>query len=409
MRLGDHMKRIVFHIDVNNAFLSWTAVLLLNQGYRYDIRTSYAVIGGDEKARRGIVLAKSMAAKKMGIYTSETLYSARKKCPALRIYPPNYLWYQKQSNRLFELLSTYTNEIEVFSIDECFLNYGAIEHLYGDAYSFALKLKDQIEQTLGFTVNIGIANNKLCAKMASDFEKPNKVHTLYQEEVETKMWPLPIGDLFGVGKRSVEKLKQLGIHTIGDLAHSEANHLFPYFKNQSLHLIELANGIDESPIQAIPEENKGISNSTTLSHDVTNKSEVFRILESLSDNVGLTLRRQEKYASVIAITMKDRYFKSSSHQRKLKNATNLTSEIFEVTRELFEESWNSEPLRLLGVSLMGLSNKSNHQVSLFDSLEKRDQEMKLETTVDELKEKYGLDVIGSASLKEKKVGKKYLK
>lgn len=403
------MERIIFHIDVNNAFLSWTAVDLLNQGYRYDIRNSYAVIGGDEKARRGIVLAKSPSAKKLGIYTSETLYSARKKCPALRIFPPNYQWYQTMSHRLFQLLSHYTNDIEVFSIDECFLDYGKIKHRYGDEVLFAEQLKDEIATTLGFTVNIGIANNKLCAKMASDFEKPNKVHTLYEWEVSTKLYPLPIRDLFGVGKRSTEKLQKLGIETIGALAHTSPEVLYPYFKNQSLRLIEMAQGIDTTEVHSEKEDNKGISNSTTLSHDVTKKGEALQVLASLCDNVALTLRRQKKYASVIAITIKDHYFKSSSHQRKIKNATNLTNEIYETVKQLFEEGWNEEPIRLLGVSLTGLMKESNHQVSLFDSLEQREKEIQLEATVDELKEKFGSNVIGNAAIKEHKIGKKYLK
>ena len=176
------MKNIIFHIDVNNAFLSWSALDLLNQGFKYDIRNSYAVIGGDETKRRGIVLAKSNSAKKVGIVTGETLYSARKKCKVLKVYPPNYNFYQKKSKELFELLGKYTDDIEPFSIDECFLDYTKIKHFYGDEVKFAYKLKTEIKEKLGFTVNIGIANNKLCAKMASDFLKPDRVHTLYEEE-----------------------------------------------------------------------------------------------------------------------------------------------------------------------------------------------------------------------------------
>ena len=178
------MDRIIFHIDVNNAFLSWTAIELLQNGYKYDIRDSYAVIGGDPKLRKGIVLAKSNLCKKLGIYTSETLYSAKKKCPNLKVYPPNYEFYQKMSNSLFNLLSKYTPDIEIASIDECYLDYGKVKRLYGDEIEFAKKIQKEIYDTLGFTVNIGIANNKLCAKMASDFSKPNKIHTLYKNEIE---------------------------------------------------------------------------------------------------------------------------------------------------------------------------------------------------------------------------------
>lgn len=396
------MERIIMHIDVNNAFLSWSAIDLLNKGFGYDIRNSYAVIGGDETTRRGVVLAKSMPAKKMGIQTGETLFSARKKCPALRTFPPNYLWYQKMSAQLFTLLSHYTCDIEIFSIDECFLDYGKVAHLYGDPIDFAYRLKEEIYTKLGFTVNIGIANNKLCAKMASDFEKPNRVHTLWENEVKDKMFPLPISDLFGVGKKSTEKLKKLGIHTIGILAQSSVNQLYPYFKNQSLHLIEIANGIDESPVVVTKEENKGISNSTTLPKDVSSKVELCQVLESISNNVALELRRQNKYTQVICVQLKDQYFHSYSHQKKLKNATNLTKEIYETSKELLDEMWQGEPIRLVGIRLDHLSNQSMHQVSLFEIVEKRDQDVKLEKTIDSLKEKYGFQVIENASLLEGK-------
>ncbi len=393
------------HIDVNNAFLSWSAVDLLNQGFGYDIRDSYAVIGGDEKTRRGVVLAKSPLAKKMGVQTGETLYSARKKCPALRTFPPNYLWYQKMSKNLFQLLSKYTCDIEVFSIDECFLDYGKVQSLYGDSYLFAQKIKDEIENTLGFTVNIGIANNKLCAKMASDFSKPNQIHTLYETEVREKMHPLPIGDLFGVGKKSSEKLKKIGIKTIGDLAHTTPEHLYPYFKNQSIKLIEMANGIDMSEVISTKEENKGISNSTTLEKDVTSKVELYQVLESISNNVALELRRQNKYTCVICVQLKDQYFRSYSHQKKLKNATNLTKEIFETSKFLLDEMWEGEPIRLVGIRLDHFTSTSLHQVSLFETVEKRDQDVTLERTLDSLKEKYGHRVIDTASLLDgKKVG-----
>lgn len=403
------MEKIILHIDVNNAFLSWSALDLLENGYKYDIRNSYAVIGGDETKRRGVVLAKSNSAKKLGIVTGEALFQARKKCSALRIYPPNFLWYQKKSQELFKLLSKYTNDIEVFSIDECFFDYGKVKHLYGDEISFAYRIKEEIFKNLGFSVNIGIANSKLCSKMASDFEKPNKVHTLYDSEITLKMHPLPVEELFGIGKKTAPKLKKLGIKTIGDLASFNSSELYKYFKNQSSKMIQSAKGIDESEVIFQKEENKGISNSTTLEHDVTNKLEAYECLKSLSENIGLSLRKQKKYCSVVAVNLKNNYFKSSSHQVKLKNSTNITNEIYETAKKLFDELWTLEPIRLIGLRVDQLSVNSNHQVSLFDSIDIRENDMSLEKTVDNLKDKYGFNIINNADNNKVQISKKYLK
>lgn len=401
------MKRIIFHIDVNNAFLSWSAIDLLNKGYKYDIRNSYAVIGGDEKARRGIVLAKSNAAKKMGIVTAETLYSARKKCPALRIYPSNYPFYAEMSKKLFHLLSKYSPDIEVASIDECYLDYGKVQNIYGDPYLFAKKIQKEIYDTLGFTVNIGIANNKLCAKMASDFSKPYKIHTLYEEEVKEKMWPLPVDDLYGIGKKTAPKLHQLNIHTIGDLAHTDSKKLDRYFKNQASFMIASANGIDENPVVSEASIPKGIGNEITLDHDITSKQELCSYLLGLSENVALRLRRQKKYAYVIVVTIKDCYFRRMSHQKKLKNATNITREIYETACQILQEM-EIESVRLIGIRLDHLTDASNHQVSLFEDLKDREESSELEQTVDELKSKFGMSVIQKASLLASSIGDKKL-
>ncbi len=386
------MERIIFHIDVNNAFLSWTAIDLLRHGSKLDIRTIPAVIGGDEKQRKGIVVARSYPAKRLGINTPEPLYQARKKCPNLKVYPPDFKWYKYMSNKLFSYLSNYTDEIEIFSIDECFLDYTSIKHIYGDEMEFAKKISNDIKKNLKFTVNIGIANNKLCAKMASDFSKPDKIHTLYDYEVKDKMYPLPIEDLLWIGRKTSEKLRNLKINTIGDLANADSYYLSKYFKNMAIKMIETAKGIDDSIVDKIGVEQKGIGNEITLINDLTDKDEIFKELIKIADKVSLRLRNQNKYASVVAVVLKDKNFKRISHQRKLKNATNSTDEIVKVVKELLYEMGELEPIRLIGVRVDNLTNNLVKQVSIFDSEEDYEKNIALQKVIDDIRKKYGKDL-----------------
>ena len=396
------MEPIILHIDVNSAFLSWTAIDLLNNGFGKDIREEYAVISGDESKRHGIVLAKSDKAKQKGIITGESLYNARRKCPNLNVYAPDYHLYEEMSDCLFKLLSTYTPDIEILSIDECFIDYTKIKKLYGDEIAFAHKLKDKIKQELGFTVNIGIGNNKLCAKMASDFQKPDKVHTLYQHEVKAKLWPLPINELYGIGKKTSEKLITLNIKTIGDLANIDYNFLYKYFKNQAASMIDSANGIDHSLDKSNSMPPKGICHSITLERDLTTKEEIYEVLQMIVERVAISLRKQHKYAYVVVVNLKNQFFKSYSHQVKLKNATNITNEIFETTKRLLDEMWKNEPIRLVGIRLDSLVDSDHYQQSLFEDVVDREKQKKLEEVIDNLKSKYGHHIIKPAALSKNK-------
>ena len=386
------------HIDVNNAFLSWSAIDLLNKGYKYDIRNSYAVIGGDEKKRSGIVLAKSTPAKKLGIVTAETLYSARKKCKVLKVYPPNFKFYNEMSNKFFSLLRKYTPDIEIASIDECYLDYGKVKSLYGDEITFAYKIKDEIKNTLGFTVNIGIANNKLCAKMASDFSKPDKVHTLYENEVKEKMYPLDVGDLFGIGKRTVPKLNSLGIYKISDLALADPVMLEKYFKNQAYVMIKVANGIDDSIVDSNEYHPSCIGNEITLPHNISSKREAYDKLLILSEYVSKRLRKEEKYASVVCVTIKDEFLKRRSHQKKLLNETNIEKEIYKTACMIFDEFWNGENIRLIGIRLDGLTISKKYQGSIFENVEKREHDEKIDKLIDNINFKFGKNTIKKAGI-----------
>lgn len=396
-------KRIIFHIDVNNAFLSWSAVLLLKQGYQIDIRKIPSIIGGDETKRHGIVLAKSPVAKKYGIKTAETLYSARKKCPNLQIFPPNHKWYYEQSRLFHEYLKQYTPIVQKYSVDEAYLDFSGTHYIYDDYIKLAYRIKDEIKEKFGFTVNVGIANNMLCAKMASDFEKPDKVHTLFLEEVKSKMWPLPIEELFMVGKSTAKILKSLGINTIKDLASTDLALLRKHFKNQAQFLKDSANGIDYSKVEKPISKTESISTTETLVRDVSEKSELTEILFRQTDDVARQLRKREKYCNVVAIIYKNSNFESYSKQIKLERATNNTTDIYNVVLHLLEISFRNEPIRLIGVRLSDLSKDRVKQLSLFD----KEDEIKtsnddFQKVVDSLNNRFGHNSVIPASMKRKK-------
>lgn len=393
-------ERIIFHIDVNNAFLSWTAVLLLKNGYKQDIRKIPSIIGGDESQRHGIVLAKSPIAKKYGIVTAETLYQARKKCPSLQCFPANFEWYQEKSKELMNYLSQYSPLIEQFSVDECFIDMTGTNYLYKNYEELAYKIKDEVKEKFGYTVNVGIANNKLCAKMASDFEKPDKVHTLYSNEITSKMWPLPVGDLFMVGKKTAEALNKLNINTIGDLANADIKLLEKHFKNQSIYLKQSALGIDESKVSPRKEQTTSISTTETLPYDYTDEEKLKEILFRQTEEVTRQLRQKKQFARTVAVIFKNNQFVNYSAQAKLPTETNITKEIYKLVVEIFDKNYKKDPIRLIGVRLADLTNKKEKQITLFeDEVEEEEKEDVFQQTLDNINNKFGKSLIAPASLK----------
>lgn len=389
------MERIILHIDVNNAFLSWHAIKMLKSGYKKDIRNLVAVIGGSEENRTGIVLAKSMPVKKLGIKTGDSLYSARRICPNILVFHPDFSFYQEMSNKLFSLLLTFSPDIEIASIDECYMDYSKVKSLYGDEKEFAYMLKDKIKKELGFTVNIGIGNNKLCAKMASDFSKPDKVHTLYLNEISSKMYPLSIDDLFGVGKSTSKKLKMLNINTIGDLANFPINSLNKIFKNKANYLINIANGIDDSIVNTMSDNRKGISNEITLSEDVNNINILNEYIFILSQYLSERLCKANKYAYVICVILKTSSFVRKNHQKRLKNPINSTADIYTFSKELLKEFYNGEDIRLVGIRLDDLVDDLNYQTSIFDENDVVDR--KIDQVILDINNKLGKDIVKRAS------------
>lgn len=394
-------ERIVFHIDVNNAFLSWTAVLLLKEGYKQDIRNIASVIGGDEKKRQGIVLAKSPIAKKIGIITAEPIYQAKKKCPSLQCFPPNYQWYYEKSDELFKYLSQYSPIIERYSVDECFIEMTGTNYLYKDYKKLALKIKEEIKQKFGYTVNVGIANNKLCAKMASDFEKPDKVHTLFQNEIEEKLWPLPVGELFMVGKKSAEGLKKLNIHTIKDLAHTDKKILNNHFKQQGQYMKNAAWGIDDSKVEIRSDKRDSISTTETLSHDFTDEDKLKEVLFRQTEKVTRQLRKQKEYAKTVAVIFKNNNFINYTAQAKLKTPSNITKDIYELVIKIFNDHYKKDAIRLIGVRLSDFCKTKETQLSLFEenNTKEIDGAADIQKTIDEINEKFGKGIVTPASLK----------
>ena len=392
------MERLILHVDANNAYLSWTAVDMLKKGYKIDIRTIPSIIGGDEEMRHGIVLAKSPVAKKFGVVTGETIYQAKKKCPVLSSYPVNFAVYKEYSRGMVKILRENTDRVEQYSIDECFLDMtGCL--LKGETIEErAKKISEKIKNTLGFTVNIGIAHNKLLAKMASDFEKPDKIHTLYENEIESKMWPLPISELFMVGRRSVPKLQSLGLKTIGDVAHYDEKILIKRFGKFGKMIWEYANGIDNSEVITDYGKQKGIGHSTTLKEDIQSLDKLEKVLLSLCEQVCYRLRKEKMYANVVNVQIKTNDFIERSHQRKLPNGTTSTKEIFDVAKDLLKElhgKSTNKSVRLIGIRVDNLTETKQSQISLFDQVENKDTEKQneIDNAVDKLKDRFGYGAI----------------
>ena len=388
--------RIIFHIDVNSAYLSWTSVERLKEG-KSDLREVPSIIGGNQKSRHGVVLAKSIPAKQYKIKTGEPVANALRKCPNLVMAPPDHKMYAKYSKELMKFLNTYTRKIEKESIDGCYMDFTGIAHRSYSPLDAAFEIKDRIYETYGFTVNVGISSNKLLAKMASDFEKPNKVHTLFPEEIKAKMWPLPLSELYMAGHSSVETLKKLDIHTIGDLAKADVELIEIQLKSHGRMLWEFANGIDDSPVQYIRQDAKGVGNSTTLPSDLQKREETEPVFFKLAKSVAERLKKEGQKANMVSTEIKYNNFSRVSHQKQLTKASNDVEEIYENAMELFDELWDGTPIRLLGIRTSKLVDEGEpEQLSLFDMelpKKKDEREVKIEEAMKKLEEKFGKGIV----------------
>ena len=385
--------RIIYHVDVNSAFLSWEATYrLYHLGAKLDLRTVPSVVGGDQEKRHGIVLARAIPCKQYGIQTGEPVVDAKRKCPNLILVPPNYDLYNRSSRALIKILQRYSDKIEQYSIDEAFIDMTG----YTDTpVETAKELKNTIYRELGFTVNVGVAENKLLAKMASDFKKPNMVHTLWHHEIKEKMWPLPVDDLFYVGHASMKKLASVGVKTIGELAVLDERFLKASMKSHGILIKQYANGIDNSEVITEPPAQKGYGNSLTTPKDVMQPELAKQFLLSLAETVSARLRADGAKISVVAISIRDYNLQFYGHQRSLFTPTDLTAEIYREACKCFDELWNGIPIRHLGIHTSKVTTEASRQMYLFETVDYEKQK-RAECAVDELRKRFGQDVVKRA-------------
>ena len=386
-------ERLIFHVDVNSAFLSWEAARRVKEGLP-DLREIPSCIGGDPKSRRGIVVAKSIPAKKYGFTTGEPVALALRKCPDLVCVPGDFALFDRCSRAFKKICASYAPVMESFSIDEVFLDMSGTHLIYPDPVAVAHEIKDKIRDELGFTVNVGIGTNKLLAKMASDFEKPDKVHTLFPSEIPEKMWPLPVRDLLFLGKASEQKLLRAGIKTIGDMAKSDEAEIRQLLGDKNgRQLYRYANGIDDSPVRSEREEAKGYSAETTVEEDIVTYEQALSLLLAQCDVVAARMRRDGKKCSCVAVTYRTLDFKTRSHQKNFEDPTDVTEEIFAQVKKLLYECWKCEPLRLIGVALTDLTSDEFRQMSLFENTEDREKQKKVDETIDDIRRRFGNGMI----------------
>lgn len=387
------MKRLIFHIDVNSAFLSWEAARRVGEGGE-DLRLIPSCVGRNPNRRSSIVSAKSIPAKKYGIKTGEPVAMALRKCPELVVVEPDFALYARCSKAFMDICRSYSPVLEKFSIDECYLDMTGFLPADQDPVGTASDLKNEIRDTLGFTVNVGIGPNKLLAKTAGDFEKPDKVHILMEEDIPKKFWPLPVRELLFVGKSTAERLRGIGIYTIGDLAQMDLERLKSIMGvKQGIQLHNYANGIDDSPVREESREAKSYSVERTVEEDLTDREKAREILAELAEKVAGRIRADQARAFCVAVAIRSSDFRNKSHQRHLEQATDITAEILSVSQELLDELWDGRtPLRLLGLSLTNVTHESYEQMSLFPD-EKREKERKMDRLMDQMRRQFGEDVI----------------
>ncbi len=397
------MERTILHCDCNNFYAS--VETKLNPAYK-DVPMA---VCGKQSDRHGIVLAKNELAKKYGIVTAETVFSAKKKCPNLVICEPHHEEYVKYSRMVNKIYTMYTDMIEPFGIDESWLDVTASKRLFGNGEKIAEMIRNRVKSEIGITVSIGVSFNKVFAKLGSDYKKPDAITVINSSNFKDIVFPLPISALLYVGKKTETALWALGIKTIGDIAKSSREMLSLKLGKMGEQLHIYANGLDDSPVVSVRDDAKSISNGFTFKYDLVNIKDCRTAIDYLANEIGIRLRKEKKLASTVTLTIKDEYLKNMQRQKTLSHFSDITSEIADEAYQILLDSWPSEkPIRMITVGVSGLSKKeySSEQISMFEENgeDKRKILKNIDDALDKIKQKYGNESILSAAIMDSDFG-----
>ena len=389
------MKRIIFHIDQNCYFASVEMIS------RPELRNVPMAVAGDAKVRHGIILAKNEPAKKFGIKTAEAIWQAKAKCPDLVLVDAHHDKYEFYSKKLREMYSEYTDKVEPFGLDECWLDMTGIVSDYDEAEQVALDIRNRVKAEFKLTCSVGISFNKVFAKLGSDYKKPDATTVFTDANWQEKIWPMPVSDLLFVGRHTTDKLSKINVKTIGDLARADGEFINRYLGKVGVALWEYANGLDDAPVaetgyKRIP---KSVGNSTTTAEDMTSDRQIERTLHMLSESVAERLRKHGLKGTVVQITVRDRDLGIYEKQGILYRATDDAQDIYKSARDLFKGSydWN-KGVRSIGVRCTKLvRSDSGEQLSLFTEAKKSERDERLNKAIDDINRRYGTSVIKSAA------------
>lgn len=391
------MDRAILHCDMNNFYASVECML------NPSIKDKPVAVCGSQKDRHGIVLAKNYHAKDCGVKTGDAIWQAQNKCKDIVIIDtPHFDEYLKYSKLARNLYREYTDLVEPMGLDECWLDVTASTKLFGTPEKIANELREKVKSKFDLTISVGVSFNKTFAKLGSDMKKPDATTVITRENFKTVVWPLPVSDLFGVGRRTNEKLKQQFIYTIGDLANTKKERLKNLFGKNGVYLYEAANGLEDDEVQKYDEldEVKSISHGITTVKDLENDDEVWAVMLELAQEIGFKLRAKELRANGVYVSIRDDKLSWEQYQKRLKSSEQSAINIAKCAFKLFKERYNWERnIRNVTIGVTNLSQEDRpEQLSIFDCMENKGKIEKAEKVMEELNMRFGEEIVKSATL-----------